>query len=168
MMEGMCKNCTACEFMPSQRWERTLLLRNAFQDTPSLVLIIDDAFSVGRESVAMDRSKQLLDREISFDYCTSVRCYFKIGDISTDEFNDALSRCSVWTNQVISGRSLIITGMSGLSQLKIEKAHEEGDLFRHARLGVVLVTPPIISAEMDINFNSYHAKVQRALKVLKL
>ena len=166
MMETLCNTCTSCEFMPKQDVFRSLSLSYCVNGTPPLVLVIDEPHDVGLESMAMQKVKELLVKDISFDYCTSVRCDGRFS-LTNDEIKDALSRCSVWTNHISGGRALILTGVSGLTQLKIED-HKEGDLFRHDRLGVVLVVPCIYGAVMDINFSTYQKKVQRALKVLKL
>lgn len=167
-MEKLCETCTACEFIPQQTVLRNLSLSYLVNEAPPLVLVIDESYSAGRETFAMQVVKDLLVKDISFDYCTSIRCIYKPGDLNETELQDAVSRCSVWTNQISGGRALIITGMSGLTQLKIEEEHKPGDLFRHPRLGVVLVVPAILSNQMDMNFIIIKARVARALKVLKL
>lgn len=166
MMSELCKSCTACEFMPTQIYNRVLCHEYVAEEKPPLVLVIDGFWSMGMEDHSMQRVKELLQKDVSFTYTTTLRCYGAMS-LTIDERHDANSRCSVWTNMLLESRALIIGVPSAMEQLKIEK-NSPGDFFKSARLGVMLVIPGVVTPEMDMDFSSYQAKVARALKVLKI
>jgi hypothetical protein len=152
--------------MPAQKFDRTLCFDYVGENNPPLILVVDGFWSVGTEGIAISRVQQLLNKEIGFTYTTTLRCFGAM-NLTSDERHDANSRCSVWTNMLLNGRALVIGVPQAMEQMKVE-GHKPGDLFRHARLGVVLVIPGVMTPEMDMEFSSYQAKVARALKVLKL
>ena len=162
MLYAICGQCNICHsIVPRTEDTKPILAYDIGGESPVL-LVIDDSPDVGEAASIMS---ELMGKPVPFTYTSSVRCLDRLGTIN----NDALvSRCSVWTHSLVEGRAAIITTRNGLKQLKAAEDRNEGDLFKHSRLGVVLVIPPLNSLDMERNLHIYTKKVKRVLSEVGL
>lgn len=167
-ISNLCKRCNICTFMPVQESERVMAVTPV--NTEPVVLIIDNAYQEGEWISGLEMSTELLGLT-SFTYTSTIRCTFTDQDVArgSNDHQKALQSCSVWTNFLLEGRAVIISTMDGLQQMKIEKIEDKevGKVFRNARFGIVVVTPPIHSFNQNL-IDVYRPKIDRALKEVRL
>lgn len=163
----MCAKCHVCEFMPKQ--EKALCLEE--EGTTPPILFIDDMYKTPDMSIVIASPKDYLvhitedvfgiNRQ-HFTYTNSVRCMPGL-DVTDEQMEDATQRCSVWTHFLADNRLVIVSTVTGLSQLEIDATPKPGDLFRSLRLGIILCIPPILTMDRELS-DLYAAKFNRALK----
>lgn len=150
--------------MPEQHQDRVLSVTP--KGTEPVVLIIDNAYNQGEWIGGMEIGSELLG-SVPFTYTSTVRCDFNSLDHS--QYQEALQKCSVWTNFLLESRAVVLSTIEGLQQMKIEKVEEKsiGHVFRNARFGVIVVVPPLHTFNQGL-VAAYQPKVDRALKEVKL
>lgn len=162
-IEAICATCNLCsEFMPVQDKDRLLLLEPIEVHTVPKILILDDTPERKDYDKAI-RMAQLLIGPQTFTYSATIRCSFVPDALNQVQLQTAASRCSVWTNQLLEGRAVIIATMRGLFQLKVGIERVVGEAFRVPRLGVILCIPPLLTLKVK-DLDIYQAKVKRVLK----
>ncbi len=155
MMEKLCAQCNICGFVDMQREDTSLKLSRTKGDSP-LVLVIGDAMVEGAEEVDLLNADAVLG-DIPYTYTRVVRCEHGDPELFVpSDYAAALSRCSVWTHNLLEDRAVILTVEGGLKQMGIE-GKKIGDIFRSAKYGVVAV---VESYRLD----KYKAQIQRALR----
>lgn len=157
-MNNICAKCNVCSFMPPQIGPRELSLG----DDNATVLVIDDARGEDDLLLGLERAALFLGKGVAFTYTSSIRCTHDA--LSNEQQEEALAKCSVWTNYLLGGRSLVVTTENGLHQMKVGEGKKAGDLFRNEQLGVVLVIHPLHSS-FDVSTDSFYlAQIARAKK----
>lgn len=162
-IEAICATCNLCEeFMPKQTKDRLLLLEPIGTSAVPKVLFLDDTPERENYDKAI-RMAQLLVGPQNFTYTTTIRCSFVPDALNQVQLQTAASRCSVWTNQLLEGRAVIITTMRGMFQLKVGIDRVVGDAFKVPRLGVVLCIPSLLTLTVK-DIDIYQTKIKRVLK----
>jgi hypothetical protein len=161
-MSFNCSDCNVCEeLVGKQEAERVHYFGNA----SARVLVLDDTNRLEWCMTAMDIAQALLGTETNFTYTTTVRCEsFSLG---TKDREKVLSSCGVWTHSLLENRSLILTTVNGLKQMRIAPEKGEGDMFRSNQYGAILVIPPLVHMR-DSELNAYIAKTKRLLREVGL
>ncbi len=153
-----CSDCNVCEeVVGKQERERTHYFGNA----SARVLVLDDVNEMEMVIMGMEIAQSLLGLTTDFTYTTTVRC--ESASLGVKEREQVLSSCGVWTHSLLENRSLIITTVNGLKQMRIAPEKGEGDMFRSNQYGAVLVIPPLVHMR-DSELNAYIAKTKRLVK----
>jgi hypothetical protein len=150
-----------CAGLPEQTEPRNLAFELFLHEetTPPLLVLDDNA------EFSPPLLEKLLGGYQNYTYSQAIRCQVEIDALSLEVEAEVLSRCAVWTNFLLKQRQVIITTERGLRQMKLEKEHRVGDMFRSARLGIVLVIHPLQYLKRNPEeFRITKSKVARVLK----
>lgn len=175
MLADICKRCKICSRfltmteMVEPNLYHTHFVSTALETETPRILVLDDAQNTKEKSQGVALVDELLNGNHGFTYSTTIRCSHNAKTELRENLETAASYCAVWTHSIEEERAVILTTKRGLSQLRIDKECREGDLFKSQKLGVILVIPNLSTISPgSSNFNTYQAKVNRALKEVGL
>lgn len=100
---------------------------------------------------------------VPFDYAHSIRCVHDDGDLTPEQKQEALGRCSVWTRNLIGNYAIYLCTKNALNQIGIGAERNPGDVFANPRLGLVLCINPLASITPS-EMAEYTSKVNRLFK----
>lgn len=161
-MKHLCAKCNVCEHMPDQEGDRDLFLL----EERSSVLVIDDAWGADHTPIQR-RLDALFPEGVAYTYTSTVRCKFSTHEVSPEWVEVSVQRCAVWTHLLMDNRSVVITTPYGLRQMGLEVDRKPGDMFKSAKVGVVLVIPPIVMMSGK-DVVEYQPRVKRVLREVGL
>lgn len=168
-MHHICSQCNICAFMPEQTAPRLLSFNNTENPAfDTMVLVIDDSQNQLDQYDGMKWVADNLLPNTPFTYTSTVRCEYDPIDLEAGQFEQALEQCAVWTHQLLEGRAVIITTENGLHQMQVGQDKKRGDMFKHPRLGSILVIPPVAVMMHGSFVKEYLPRVQRVLKEVNL
>lgn len=170
MLDKLCERCNICwNLLPQPKSPPVLSIKGEEDEKPAAILVIDDCSIIAHYGECLDVVHGWLGGKIAFDYTTTIRCDHRPQKLEAEVIEQIVAKCSVWTHGIAEGRKIILATERGLRQLKVKNEHKEGDVFRNARLGVVVVIPSLINVHpRSEEFRTFKSKVERALKEVGL
>lgn len=164
-MKHLCKSCNVCSFLPVQVLPRLYSVEpdtevGSTKGSSPSVLVLDNLPSRGDLETVITVADSLL-LGVKYTYTPVVRCDVEVAAIS--DYRKAVSRCSVWTNSLLPGRSVILATPMGIDQMKVKGEVTEGEIFR-TFFGYVLCIKPLFVLGGSSEFHEYQSKAKRLLK----
>lgn len=159
-MKELCAKCTVCMGIGilEQKEKRNL----SFQSGNENDILIIDTHDGDRTYPYLAIGSLLGKRGV--EYTTTVRCTHK--KIWDDTREQIVGRCSVWTHQLLTGRSLILATEEALKQIGIQREWVKGKIYKSAALGLIVCIPPLHDVDEDeLSILSLH--IGRALKEIE-
>lgn len=163
-MNHLCESCSICSFLPTQ--DKPRVFKVEVETSPSPLVLVIDQIQEQRQLDSAILVADILLAGVKYTYTPSIRCEY-VG-ASFEDYQKAIARCAVWTNQLLPGRSVILSTVPGVYQMKVKGEVTPGQIFRSEAFGLVLVIPPLVSLGTGTDLPEYQSKVKRLLKKANL